>query len=614
MLKKFKYQAITAKIKLGVRYLVFLILGLSLVSILSFIITGYSFQSFQGVSDSTNLMGRIQANILEARLSALKFIRTGNNQEIGKFSKRIEKSNKFINQAIINVDNDKNLQTLNKIKLMIKKYSEGFDNVVKIKSNRNEIVYNKLNILGPKLEKDLTYLIQSLVEKNNSESAFKISMSLRSLMLARLYQAKFLDTNTSKDFERVVKEFNDFSNLFKSEKVSINKLSNDLFDGVWSMKIKYLKSFKSLYNLILERNKIIKNELDTFGPLIAKYSEEIKLSNKSKQESIGGTGKAVLIVFIVMFVVFSVVSYFFGKFISRELIFASDRLKVSIRELTEKISHSYAEIMGLNSELLNSSDSINELVDEQKSASQQTASAATQTTQTVNGVQELVKESNVFSSKIKNSIDDASTKMNNLVEAMKDIEKSNERIQNLSLMMKEVREKIGIIDDIVFQTKLLSFNASVEAARAGENGKGFSVVAEEIGNLASMSGNSAAEISEIISRNTEEVDKIVVENSKNIQRGIDFVQSTSEKLEEITTNSDSNMKSMESIMVSSEQQYNAVSEITTAIRSLDTGSSNLSSLSNNNKSIVKQLNTEASNLENTLELLSGLTSNTKKSA
>ena len=468
--------------------------------------------------------------------------------------------------------------------------------------------------MGPKLEKDLTYLIQSLVEKNNSESAFKISMSLRSLMLARLYQAKFLDTNTSKDFERVVKEFNDFSNLFKSEKVSINKLSNDLFDGVWSMKIKYLKSFKSLYNLILERNKIIKNELDTFGPLIAKYSEEIKLSNKSKQESIGGTGKTVLIVFIVMFVVFSVVSYFFGKFISRELIFASDRLKVSIRELTEKISHSYAEIMGLNSELLNSSDSINELVDEQKSASQQTASAATQTTQTVNGVQELVKESNVFSSKIKNSIDDASTKMNNLVEAMKDIEKSNERIQNLSLMMKEVREKIGIIDDIVFQTKLLSFNASVEAARAGENGKGFSVVAEEIGNLASMSGNSAAEISEIISRNTEEVDKIVVENSKNVQRGIDFVQSTSEKLEEITTNSNSNMKSMESIMVSSEQQYNAVSEITTAIRSLDTGSSNLSSLSNNNKSIVKQLNTEASNLENTLELLSGLTSNTKKSA
>ena len=124
MLKKFKSQAITAKIKLGVRYLVFLILGLSLVSILSFIITGYSFQSFQGVSDSTNLMGRIQANILEARLSALKFIRTGNNQEIGKFSKRIEKSNKFINQAIINVDNDKNLQTLNKIKLMSKSYNK----------------------------------------------------------------------------------------------------------------------------------------------------------------------------------------------------------------------------------------------------------------------------------------------------------------------------------------------------------------------------------------------------------------------------------------------------------------------------------------------------------
>ena len=60
--------------------------------------------------------------------------------------------------------------------------------------------------------------------------------------------------------------------------------------------------------------------------------------------------------------------------------------------------------------------------------------------------------------------------------------------------MEQIKDKVNIINDIVFQTKLLSFNASVEAARAGENGKGFAVVAEEVGNLASVSGKAANEI------------------------------------------------------------------------------------------------------------------------
>ena len=85
-------------------------------------------------------------------------------------------------------------------------------------------------------------------------------------------------------------------------------------------------------------------------------------------------------------------------------------------------------------------------------------------------------------------------------------EQMNESLSELSktlLVIQEIANKTKLINEIVFQTKLLSFNASVEAARAGEHGKGFAVVAEEIGKLAKVSGSSSEEIAKIVERSIE---------------------------------------------------------------------------------------------------------------
>ena len=102
----------------------------------------------------------------------------------------------------------------------------------------------------------------------------------------------------------------------------------------------------------------------------------------------------------------------------------------------------------------------------------------------------------------------------------KDVESGNQRVAEIVQVISEIGNKTKVINDIVFQTKLLSFNASVEAARAGEHGKGFAVVAEEVGNLAEMSGKAAREISEMLTTGVERVQSLLKENRDRLSKSM----------------------------------------------------------------------------------------------
>ena len=133
--------------------------------------------------------------------------------------------------------------------------------------------------------------------------------------------------------------------------------------------------------------------------------------------------------------------------------------------------------------------------------------------------------------------------VNQMIEAVNEIHTNNvevtnqmthiqQEVSNILQVISEIGNKTKVINDIVFQTKLLSFNASVEAARAGEHGKGFAVVAEEVGNLAQMSGNASKEISQMLEGSMQQVNRIVDETKIKVDR---LIQSGREKVETGTT-------------------------------------------------------------------------------
>jgi methyl-accepting chemotaxis protein len=103
-----------------------------------------------------------------------------------------------------------------------------------------------------------------------------------------------------------------------------------------------------------------------------------------------------------------------------------------------------------------------------------------------------------------------------LSSTMAEVQGIDLRMRKFTEIISQIAEKIEFINDIVFKTQILSFNASIEAARAGVHGRGFSIVAEEVGKLASESGSAASAIAEFLDATEVEVGKLVSDTSATL--------------------------------------------------------------------------------------------------
>jgi len=197
-----------------------------------------------------------------------------------------------------------------------------------------------------------------------------------------------------------------------------------------------------------------------------------------------------------------------------------DKLMQALGSMVGGLTQTVSDIRAIAGEVSAASQSISTAsIQVSKGASAQAAAAE----EASSSMEEMV-------SNIKQNADNAQQTDKIANKSAKDAQESGKSVLEAVAAMKEIANKISIIEEIARQTNLLALNAAIEAARAGEHGKGFAVVAAEVRKLAERSQKAAGEINQL-SANTLKVSE---KSGEMLDKLVPDIQRTAELVQEIT--------------------------------------------------------------------------------
>ena len=247
--------------------------------------------------------------------------------------------------------------------------------------------------------------------------------------------------------------------------------------------------------------------------------------------------------------------------------------------LAQALRDMVAKLREVVSEVQSASDNVASGSEELSASSEQLSQGATEQAASVEEVSSSMEQ---MSSNIRQNADNATQTEKIALKAAQDAQAGGQAVVQAVGAMKNIAEKISIVEEIARQTNLLALNAAIEAARAGEHGKGFAVVAAEVRKLAERSGTAAAEISELSSSTVTVADQA----GQMLTKLVPDIQRTAELVQEISA--------------ASNEQNAGAEQINKALQQLDQVIQQNASASEEMASTSEELSSQAEQLQSTI--------------
>ena len=248
-----------------------------------------------------------------------------------------------------------------------------------------------------------------------------------------------------------------------------------------------------------------------------------------------------------------------GEYIrSQEALAQSDQMAIQLKHqratLLGEVEHAIESIASLSGRVSSASEKL----------SSSTAQQAASVEQTTASLEEL-------STAVAQNADNARETEHVANQAVEDAIKGSEAVTQTLQAMRDIADKVKIIDNIAFQTNLLALNASVEAARAGEHGRGFAVVAAEVRKLAEGSRLAAQEIGATSSHSLTTAEQA----GDRIKELVPAIERTAQLVRTIAASSQQQSQGIEQINKATYELYQGAQDINLLSEQLDSTSSEM---------------------------------------
>ena len=257
-------------------------------------------------------------------------------------------------------------------------------------------------------------------------------------------------------------------------------------------------------------------------------------------------------------------------------------LVAGIKLVGNNTSEILAMIMNTGNSLKNSTQTLSSASNDLASSSnsqaaslEQTAAALEEITGTIQANTQATTQMAILAQQLNSSAKNGENLANETAKSMDDIYKE----------VNSINEAIEVIDQIAFQTNILSLNAAVEAATAGEAGKGFAVVAGEVRSLASRSAEAAKEIKAIV-----EKAGLKAKNGKDISNNM------IDGFNELNKNISNTIITIDNVAKASKEQERGIMQINDAVNLLDQSTQKNAQVSDEISSMANQIASMSSSL------------------
>lgn len=382
-----------------------------------------------------------------------------------------------------------------------------------------------------------------------------------------------------------------------SEKIDLDKSMADLLKDADALGVQDLvnglkDTMQSLYRQteslgnVLRYKRLSSDELSKFDDsidgtegeaakkvtaLAAKMNSEFKVSSDKQADAIAGLQRNALIMAGIVLLTLLVI----GISTVTSLIASMGKVHVNLTKST-------GELKETSDRLAESAQKMATSTAESAAAIQESVSSMAEMTAMLKQTSQHTDSAASLSQQILTKSDEGSRVMADLSDSMTKIATANSRLGEITKIIDDIRGRTNLINDIVFKTQLLSVNASIEAARAGHHGKGFSVVANEVANLATMSGKAANEIGALLHESTGKVGSIVDGTSQAVKGGEQICKSAVQMFSAINRSIADISEKVAQIDVATKEQEAGVRQTSAALAQMNSATTSTSHIARDN--------------------------------